>query len=115
MIKSSTVLCAISLLLSLSGCQQRPKGVGPIVYSDGYLHFCSGSSTERLNLADNSLESYPFQCHMMYLAKNGWIWSGGVHSVRVYHDKAWHEIDLPLAGNLGTIEEVQSLSETDDG
>lgn len=115
MILLSTALSAVGLLLLLSGCQQRPNGIGQIIYANGYLHLCGWPNTERLNLADNSLESYPFQCHMMYLAKNGWIWSGGVHSIRAYHDGAWHEIDLPIAGNLGTIHEVQAWSETNDG
>ncbi len=115
MIRLSMVLCAIGLLPSLSSCQQRPNGIGQISYADGYLYLCGWPNTERLNLADNSLESYPFQCHMMYLAKNGWIWSGGVHSIRVYHDGAWHEIDLPIAGDLGSIHEVQAWSETNDG
>jgi ligand-binding sensor domain-containing protein len=114
-LKLSAILCAVGVLLSLSGCQQRSNGVGQIIYADGYLHFCSGSGTERLNLANNSLEIYPFPCYMMYLAKNGWLWSVGAHSIRAYHDGAWREIDLPIAGNLGIIDAVESLSETDDG
>jgi len=64
---------------------------------------------------DNKLESYPFKCNIMHLAKNGWVWSGGSRSIRVYHDKEWHEVDLALAHNLGFVYEVQALSETSDG
>ncbi|CAG0926893.1 hypothetical protein TFLX_00249 [Thermoflexales bacterium] len=109
------LLCGVCLLLLLSSCQQQPKGVGQIIYSDGYLHLCRGDRAEHLNLAGNTLESYPFQCQVMYLAKNGWVWSGGVHAVRVYHDQEWHEVELPIAGNLGTIHEIQAWSETTDG
>jgi hypothetical protein len=115
MITLGTVLCAIGLLLSLSGCQQRPNNISQLIYSDGYLHICGLDHTERLNLTDKKLESYPFRCNRMYLAKNGWIWSGGVQSVQIYKGQDWQIFELSQASNLSPIYYAEFLSESKDG